>query len=536
MKTVKDKTFELLRNLGIDTIFGNPGSTEETFLENFPSDFTYVQVLQEASAVAAADAYAQATKTVGFVNVHTAAGLSNAMSGILSASMNKTPLIITAGNQTREMLLLEPWLTNVSPEELPRPFVKWSYEPKSAEDVPDTLMRAYAMALQEPAGPVFVSIPLDDWGKPCTKEVPVRSVSSKVGPDPERLAIFADKLSKAKNPVLIFGADIVKFDGWKKAVAFAELMQVPVFSTPGSEKIGFPQDHDLYAGGLPFAIAPLSDMLKGYDVALVVGAPVFRYYPYVPGDYIPQGLELLHITNDPNEAGRAPVGDSLISNPCIALEYLSKLVKVEPNKPKLKVNQKPSFTALDLDKQENITALEVFRSIREIAPKDAILVQESPSSVADLLKAWPITIEDGLYTMASGSLGWGLPAAVGVGLAQKKLNSSRPVVAMIGDGAFQYSIQGLWTAKQHNLPIVYIVPINGEYGILKAFADCQNTPNVPGLDLPGLDFCALAKGYGLQGKKAKNLKELQEFYEEALKAGTPTVLSIEITREVPPLY
>lgn len=142
MITVREKTFDLLRKLKIDTIFGNPGSTEETFLQNFPSDFKYIQTLQEASAVAAADAYAQSTGTVGLVNVHTSAGLSNAMSGILSASMNKTPIIITAGNQTREMLLLEPWLSNINPEELPRPYIKWSYEPKRAEDVPEAFMRA----------------------------------------------------------------------------------------------------------------------------------------------------------------------------------------------------------------------------------------------------------------------------------------------------------------------------------------------------------------------------------------------------------
>ncbi|MEG6503915.1 thiamine pyrophosphate-binding protein, partial [Desulfovibrio sp. 1214_IL3152] len=166
-KTIRQVTFELLRELGITTVFGNPGSTEETFLKDFPKDFRYIQTLQEASAVGAADGYAQATRKPALVNVHTSAGLCNAMSNILTASMNKTPLIITAGNQTREMLLMEPWLTNVEPAELPKPWVKWSYEPVRAEDVPAAFMRAYAMAMQPPAGPVFLSIPLDDWDKPA---------------------------------------------------------------------------------------------------------------------------------------------------------------------------------------------------------------------------------------------------------------------------------------------------------------------------------------------------------------------------------
>ena len=325
MKTVRDATFELLRKLNINTIFGNPGSTEETFLQDFPSDFKYVQVLQEASAVAAADGYAQATGTVGLVNVHTAAGLSNAMSNILTASMNKTPLIITAGNQTREMLLMEPWLSNPIPEELPKPLVKWSYEPKRAEDVPAAFMRAYAMAIQEPAGPVFLSIPLDDWNKEFRGELVVRDVARRIGPDSDRLALFAEELFKAENPVLIYGADITKHHGWDEAIKFAELLQIPVMAAPASERTPFPENHPLYAGGLPFAIKPLSDQLKGFDVALIKGAPVFRYYPYVAGDYLPEGLKLLHITNDASEAGRAPVGDSLISNPVLALSGLIKL-------------------------------------------------------------------------------------------------------------------------------------------------------------------------------------------------------------------
>lgn len=154
-KTIRQVTFELLRQLNITTVFGNPGSTEETFLKNFPADFRYIQTLHESSAVAAADGYAQSTRNVALVNVHTSAGLSNAMSNILTAYMNRTPLIITAGNQTRNMLLIEPWLTNIKPETLPEPWVKWSYQPVRAEDVPAAFMRAYAMALQPPAGRYF---------------------------------------------------------------------------------------------------------------------------------------------------------------------------------------------------------------------------------------------------------------------------------------------------------------------------------------------------------------------------------------------
>jgi benzoylformate decarboxylase len=153
MKTVQEAFFDVARRLNLTTIFGNPGSTEETLLKNFPSDFRYVLALQEAPAVAMADGYAQATGEPVLVNLHTAAGMGNALGNIESAWYNRAPLIITAGQQTREMLLIEPYLTNTQPLEIPKPFVKWAYEPARPEDVPGALMRAYAMAIQPPAHP-----------------------------------------------------------------------------------------------------------------------------------------------------------------------------------------------------------------------------------------------------------------------------------------------------------------------------------------------------------------------------------------------
>ena len=214
--TVRDVTYELLRAHGLTTIFGNLGSTEETFLANFPSDFRYVLALQEASAIAIADGYAQATRRPALVNLHTGAGLGNAMGNLLTAFQNKTPLIVTAGQQTREMLLLEPWLTNVDATMLPRPWVKWAYEPVRAQDVPAAFMRAIATAVQPPAGPVFLSLPLDDWDRPCAGPAVVRAVATRVAPDPVRLREFAEVIRHASDPVLIYGAAIAWGTGGRR--------------------------------------------------------------------------------------------------------------------------------------------------------------------------------------------------------------------------------------------------------------------------------------------------------------------------------
>src|SRR5260370_10192480 len=165
-KTVHEVTYDLLRSLGLTTVFGNPGSTEQTFLKNFPDDFTYVLGLQEASVVAMADGFAQSTGKPALVNVHTAAGMGNAMGSLVAAYKGNTPLIVTAGQQTREMVLCEPYLTNKDETLLPLPWVKWAYQPARAEDVPAAFMRAYAVALQPPAGTGFLSLPLHDWGEP----------------------------------------------------------------------------------------------------------------------------------------------------------------------------------------------------------------------------------------------------------------------------------------------------------------------------------------------------------------------------------
>ncbi|MBA4790563.1 MAG: benzoylformate decarboxylase [Rhizobiales bacterium] len=540
--TVRTVTHDLLRQLGLTTFFGNPGSTEETFLKDFPADFTYHLALQEASAIAIADGYAQATGKPAIVNVHTAAGLGNAMGNLITASLNKTPLIVTAGQQTREMLLMEPWLTNVDSTMLPRPWVKWAYEPTRAEDVPAAFMRAYATAVQAPAGPVFLSLPLDDWDKPCTGPAVVRTLGHRVAPDLDRLKAFADILSGAKSPALIFGAAIDRGDGWKDAVALAEKLNAAVFAAPASERTPFPEDHPLYVGGLPFATGPLSDRLKGHDVAIVIGAPVFRYYPYVPGPYLPEGMRLLHISDDPGETARAPVGDSLVSDAVLATRALVELVKpaaarATPAALPHRMAPHPAChpEAAPGGKDGVHTAADVFAALAEVRPDHCVLVEESPSNLADLHRWWPITEPQTFFTFASGGLGWNLPASVGIALGERDTGRNRPVIMIVGDGSFQYSLQALYTAAQSKLPIVYIVLRNGQYGILKSFAVLEETPGVPGLDIPGLDIVSLAKGFGCAAERISDLEELKAKVKAGFSGPGPLVIEVPITDDVPPL-
>lgn len=532
-ETVWAATYDLLRALQLTTVFGNPGSTEQPFLKNFPADFEYILGLQEATVVAMADGFAQATRRPALVNLHTSAGTGNGMGNIMTAFLNKTPLIITAGQQTREMILCDPMLTNRDETMLPRPWVKWAYQPTRAQDVPGAIMRAYALALQPPAGPVFISIPLDDWDKPALGPAVVRTVSGRFAPDGDRLREFAKRISAAKRPALVYGAEIERSGGWDAGVALAEKLRAPVFHAPNIDRPSFPETHPLFQGMLPIAIGPLSERLQGFDLAVVIGAPVFRYYPYIAGPVLPPGCELLHITCDPSDAAGALVGDSLLGDAKLTLDALLELVADGS----ARTAPKPINLPRSLPSPPNspLTASEVYAALSELRPDDAIVVQESPSNVMDLATWWPTVKPASYYTFASGGLGWNAPAAVGIALAQKKSGSGRPVVAVIGDGSLQYSVQCLASAAQHKLKVIYVVPCNGEYAILKEFAILENTPNVPALDLPALDIVSTAKGFGCAAIEARTSQEIQAAFSKGLSTDGPTVIAVPIKHQIRPL-
>jgi len=496
--TVRSVTYDLLRSLGLTTVFGNPGSTEETFLQEFPDDFRYVLALQEASAIAMADAFAQVTRRPALVNLHSSAGVGNAMGNLVAAYHGNTPLIVTSGQQHRELMIGEPYLGNREATTMPKPWVKWSYEPYRAQDVPEAFMRAYAMAVQPPAGPVFLSIPLDDWNQPLADPARVRTVSSRVAPDAGRLRLFADRISASRRPALVFGPDVDRSGGWDAAVALAEKLRAAVYGTPLLDRASFPEDHPLFRGPLGMSVKTISDRLAGHDLAVVIGAEVFRYYPYVPGDVLPEGTELLQITASPDAAAAARTAPEPMARP--------RVLPQVPSRP--------------------LTPPEVYAVLSRVRPPDSVIVNESTSTMAQQVEWLPTVRTGSFFATASGGIGWAVPAAVGVALADRDLGVNRPVIGLIGDGSSQYSVQALWTAAQHKLPIVYVIMRNNEYSILKSFAVLEETPGVPGLDLPGIGIAALARGWGCHAVDAATTDELEQEFKAALSADTPTVIVV----------
>ncbi|ORB29063.1 benzoylformate decarboxylase [Mycolicibacterium parafortuitum] len=521
-KTVHEVTYDLLRKLGLTTVFGNPGSTEQTFLKNFPQDFTYVLGLQEASVLAMADGFAQTTGKPALVNLHTAAGTGNAIGSLVAAYKSNTPMIVTAGQQTREMLLMDPYLANRDETMMPQPWVKWAYQPARAEDVPAAFMQAYTVAMQPPMGPVFLSIPLDDWDKPALGPAVVRTASHHSEPDRARLRDFADRINRAKNPLLVIGPEVDRSGAWDAGVAFAEKLGAPVLGTALPDRISFPENHKLWAGQLPMSIAGVNQAVYGHDLVIVVGAQVFRYYPYIAGEILPEGTELLQLTADPHLSAVAPVGDSVLGDVKVALDELIDMIDGHDQ-----ASVTPPLSPIPVEEAETtapMTANAVYQVLGTYKPDNAVVVMESTSTMLDQKRWLPTTQSASFFATGSGGIGWGVPGAVGIALGDRERGVKRTVVATIGDGSFEYSIQAIWTAAQHKLPIVFVVLRNGEYSVLKSFAELEQTPNVPGLELPGLDIASLGKGFGCRAVTVNDTVELEREFAAAVAADGPTVI------------
>ncbi|MET0750165.1 MAG: benzoylformate decarboxylase, partial [Solirubrobacterales bacterium] len=432
MTSVREASFDVFRAQGMTTVFGNPGSTELPMLRDFPDDFTYVLGLQEAVVVGIADGYAQASGGPALVNLHTAPGVGNAMGAIFNAQANHSPLVITAGQQTRSLVTLQANLTNRDATRMPHPLVKWSFEPARAQDVPLALARATHAATLPPKGPAFVSIPMDDWNAEVdeadARAASARRTTGRAVGDPEALAGLARRLEAAANPVLIAGPEVDASGGWDAAVALAERQRLPVFATPapGGGRIGFPEGHPNFRGVLPPAIGPVSETLAGRDLILVVGSSVFPYYPNIPGPLLPEGAELVEITSDPDEAARAPMGDAIVADVRLTLERLVELVGESDRDPGESL---PEPTAGP--DEDPITGTAAMHALRNAFPDGGIVVLEAPSSTLSLRNQLRLSRPGSYYFGAGGGLGFGLSAAIGVQLAQP----DRPVVAVIGEGS-----------------------------------------------------------------------------------------------------
>ncbi|MGC1551418.1 MAG: benzoylformate decarboxylase [Bradyrhizobium sp.] len=524
--TVKQATFDLLRAFGIRKVFGNPGSTELPFLSDWPDDIDYVLGLQEASVIGMADGYAQATRNAGFVNLHSAAGVGHALGNVFTAYRNQTPLVISAGQQARSILPLQPFLFAERASEFPRPYVKFAVEPARAEDVPAAIARAYYVAMQPPCGPTFVSVPSDDWMKPA-QAIEARSITRELGPDPDAIRGLAEALAASERPAFVVGPGIDRAQAVDLMVRLAEKTQASVWVSPFSARCSFPERHPQFAGFLHASPGQLSEALRAHDLVVVIGAPVFTFHVEGHAAIFDGTTTLFQITDDPDAAAVTPTGTSIIATIQPALAALIEMTGERARAaPKGRVLP-PAPVASDPIKAEFL-----LHRLADAMPGGAVLVEEAPSHRPAMQKFMPMRGQDSFYTMASGGLGHGLPAAVGIALGRPSIRT----VCLVGDGSAMYSIQALWTAAQRKLPLTTVVINNEGYGAMRSFSQVMQVRNVPGLDIPGIDFVKIAEGMGCAAVRVTKSSELAGALKRSLAHEGTSLIEVMVDSVVPVLY
>jgi len=524
--SVKHATLNLLRAFGIRKVFGNPGSTELPFLSDWPDDIDYVLGLQEASVIGMADGYAQATRNAGFVNLHSAAGVGNALGNIYTAHRNQTPLVITAGQQARSILPLQAFLYAERAAEFPRPYVKFSVEPARAEDVPAAIARAYYVAMQPPCGPTFVSVPIDDWTHQ-TQPLEARSISRELGPEPEAMKALVAVLSLSKRPALVVGPGVDRARAVDLMVRVAEKTRAAVWVSPFSARCSFPERHPQFAGFLHASPTQLSDALREHDLVVVIGAPVFTFHVEGHASIFDGATTLFQITDDPTAAAVSPLGTSIVATVKPALTMLIDLLPEAKRAMPVRRVLPPAPAAAD-----PIPVDFLLHALSAAMPADAALVEEAPSHRPAMQKFMPMRGQDSFYTMASGGLGYSLPASVGIALARPDTRT----VCLIGDGSAMYSIQALWTAAQRKLPLTVVVINNAGYGAMRSFSQVMQVRNVPGLDLPGIDFVKIAQGLGCDAVRVSKASELAPALKRGLAHDGVCLIEVVVDSAVPLLY
>jgi benzoylformate decarboxylase len=508
--TVRDAAFEIMRRHGLTTIFGNPGSTEIPFLTDLPSDLTFVLGLHEGSVVGMASGYALARGEPALVNLHTAAGLGNAINAIANARDCRAPLVILVGQQDRRQMAFEPFLTGRALERLAGEYPVWRQLPSRAQDVPGAIARAYHEA-KAARGPTLVVVPMGDWLEPADElaaGAPARvlrpqSVSA------AQVSELGDLLAGADAPALIVGAP--EAEDWDAVVALAERLRCPVWQEAFSRRVGFPQDHELFAGHLPWQRRLMHDVLVRYDVVLTVGTNAFRAYLYdEPVALVEPETRVAVLTADPAEAHRSPCELAVVAPvgaTCRALvEQLPEARTGNPPDPIRRVAPLAPPAA-----GEPLRPGHVLDAIAARLPDDVLLVEECPSTQPELYARVPVRVPFGFLSTANGCLGFGLAGSIGLRMGL----SDRPVVAVLGDGSTMYAIQALWSAARYDVGVLLVVLANGRYAVMDGLARrAGGAAAWPGFE--SVDVGAIARALGCASVRVETHEELIATLDEAM--------------------
>ena len=510
-RTVREATFDVLRQTGLTTLFANPGSTEVPFLVDLPSDLRFVLGLHEASVVGMAAGWAIARNEPALAILHTTAGLGNAVGAIATARVNRAPVVVLVGQQDRRHLVHEPFLAGRL-DGLAGDYPVWVGRPELPQDVPGLILRARHEAATG-RGPALVIVPMDDWSAPADESrelaAPTRLVRTACADERAASELLAF-LAPAAEPALVVGAGADEPAAWSGLVALAEKLSCPVWQESFGARAGFPQDHPLFAGHLPADRARLRQALARHDAVLVVGAPSFRQYPYGPGPLTEASTRVAILTEDADEAHRSVAELAVLGSPAALCRALAEALPARSVGPP-EIPARPAAPPPPPPRGgEPLRAGHVLSALADLLPADAILVEETPSSRPELHARVPARQPLGFLSAAMGGLGFALPAATGIRMAR----NDRPVVAVVGDGSSLYGIQALWSAASYGAGVLFIVLSNGGYAVMDRLAEGEGgTGPWPSFTV---DVTGLARALGCPAQRITDHDELVRVLGEAL--------------------
>lgn len=537
---------QLLIDEGITHLFGNPGTTELAIMEAVPDfpQLRYVLGLQESLVVAMADGYARASNQLTACNLHCAPGLGNAMGALYNAKFSGSPLIVTAGQYEIGYGIQEPMLyAPLVP--IAEPLVKWAIEVPRVEDLPRIIHRAAKIALAPPAGPVFISLPgsvLDDEVE-LDRGGPTR-VDAGVRPSDTVIEKIAKRILSARNPVIIAGRELATHDVFSEAGELAELLGAAVYLEPVPYNARFASDHPANMGDLTRNQKKVRATLEQFDLLICLGGDLLRMSPFSPVDPLPPGMPVIHITERDAELGknyatelaiRANIGETLrVLVPAVrarrtteqAANAQQRLGALIPRNWSAQ-RRKAAEEALLAGRTTPIDPRYLMMCLGDLLPPDAVVVEEALTAAPAVSTFMPARDAKSFYGLASGGLGFALPGAIGVSLAQP----GRPVIAVVGDGSAMYSVQALWTAAHLKLPITYLIINNRSYRIIKErLISSRNSDRFVGMDLrdPAIDFVAVAEGLGMRAQRISDPGKITSALNEAVRSGIPNLVEVMV--------
>jgi len=537
-------------------LFGNPGSTELPLSDALATDprLEYILSLHELPLLAMADGYAMASGRLGVACVHISGGLGNAMGMIFNAYREGTPLLIMAGQQDRRLRFQEPAMES-DMVAVARPWTKWAAEVSRVEDVPAAVRRAAQVALTPPTGPVFLALPVDvqlesaeglDLRAP---HIPDR----RVRPSAEALAEAAALLVAARAPAILAGSRVTEAGGVTELARLAERLGAPVFAEMQTShgRLPIAADHPLYAGILPQWAPDIRARLAEFDVILVVGMNLLRELVYRgPDQAIPEQARLIQLDANPWELGKNyPVEVGLLGDPKTGLAELAEHVSGLQTTEHVQAAAARGAVQAAISAADHaalseriaaqwdarpMTPLALMGALARALPPNAVVVEEAATTHQNVLERLNVFGDaTGHFAHRGWALGWGLGCAIGVKLAWP----DRPVVALLGDGAALYGIQGLWTAARYHIPVTFVVANNAQYKILKTSAGVMGLTHVPqagyqGMDLdnPAVDIEGMARSLGVEALCVTEPDALTEVVAGSFSRSEPLLLEVPIER------